>query len=330
MGMYCKICNQETKYELKQFSQFHLRKEHNINIKDYYDKYFRKDGEGFCLECGKETVYNDFRRGYRIFCSFKCAKSSDYVANRISESFLIRDIEKEKQKRKDTCLEKYGVDHISKSEEIKHKIEKSNFERFGVKTNLITKECYDKRWEALNDRKDVINEKRKLYWSEENVLSALNKRKETCLEKYGVDSVFKINEIKEKLKSYHDNKKENTLNRNKGFKKYKKEVYYLTEEKRNELFSNWDGKDYYTRERLITNDEYINMKHHKNVNTNKRQPTIDHKISIHYGFLNKIPIEDVADLKNLCVCGRSINCLKHELCEYEFKNILKEIIENEK
>ena len=37
---------------------------------------------------------------------------------------------------------------------------------------------------------------------------------------------------------------------------------------------------------------------------------IDHKISIHYGFMNGIPAESIADASNLRVISKGENCLK--------------------
>lgn len=37
---------------------------------------------------------------------------------------------------------------------------------------------------------------------------------------------------------------------------------------------------------------------------------IDHKISIHYGFTNGIPAENIAHISNLRVISRGENCLK--------------------
>jgi group I intron endonuclease len=68
----CKICGREFK-NYKSFSN-HLRA-HKITAKGYYDKFFKKEGEGICLACGKETSFISLKEGYRKFCSYSCAKS---------------------------------------------------------------------------------------------------------------------------------------------------------------------------------------------------------------------------------------------------------------
>jgi hypothetical protein len=74
-----------------------------------------------------------------------------------------------KQKRTKTCQEKYGVDHYSQTEEYKQKIKQTSLERYGV--------------EHLGQSK-IIQQK----------------RRETCQEKYGVSYPFQSSEIKRKTK----------------------------------------------------------------------------------------------------------------------------------
>jgi endogenous inhibitor of DNA gyrase (YacG/DUF329 family) len=72
--MKCEICGREFK-NFKTLAR-HLRT-HKITSKNYYDKYLKKEGEGICPICGKETNYINLNKGYRKFCSKKCAKSGE-------------------------------------------------------------------------------------------------------------------------------------------------------------------------------------------------------------------------------------------------------------
>lgn len=64
----CLICKKEfSKNGLK----YHISQTHKISSKDYYDKYFKKEGEGIC-KCGKETVFRGLYEGYRKYCSLSC------------------------------------------------------------------------------------------------------------------------------------------------------------------------------------------------------------------------------------------------------------------
>jgi len=59
--------------------------------------------------CGNKLRYVNFTIGYASFCSLKCSNSSDVV----------------KQKHKETCMVKYGVDNPSKCVDVKKKIRES-------------------------------------------------------------------------------------------------------------------------------------------------------------------------------------------------------------
>jgi hypothetical protein len=74
-----------------------------------------------------------------------------------------------KIKLKNTCLEKYGVEHTSKLDEIKEKVKKTSLERYGNECSL-------------------------------NNIEVKEKSKKTCLEKYGVEHCINNIEIKEKIK----------------------------------------------------------------------------------------------------------------------------------
>jgi hypothetical protein len=87
-----------------------------------------------------------------------------------------------------------------------------------------------------------------------------------------------------------------------AFKKYKHQVNKFTNRNKEELFLNWNGLDYY-------DGEYINnnLKLH---NSNPSYPTIDHKISIFYGFQNNISPEEMGKIDNLVITKRCINSKK--------------------
>jgi G:T-mismatch repair DNA endonuclease (very short patch repair protein) len=47
----------------------HLKRTHNLTRKEYYDKFLKKENEGHCLSCGKETSFSErWQRGYHMFC----------------------------------------------------------------------------------------------------------------------------------------------------------------------------------------------------------------------------------------------------------------------
>lgn len=90
-------------------------------------------------------------------------------------------------------LERYGVKNISQADEVKKKKEDLSLAKFGTKTPLQNREVKGKIKESLEAHHG-------LDWKK--VL--LNKRKNTCLEKYGVDNPSKLAEVKsKKCQRYH-------------------------------------------------------------------------------------------------------------------------------
>ena len=49
----CLICGQEDIGRLKE----HLKNEHSVSLEQYYERFYKRDGAGYCLECGKPTRF---------------------------------------------------------------------------------------------------------------------------------------------------------------------------------------------------------------------------------------------------------------------------------
>jgi len=319
--MICLVCgdNIEKYTSTQSFITHHVAKYHGLNAKEYYDQYARKDGDGVCkCGCGRPTKFVTFINGYRKWHSSQCYIQSSEFSDTIKNSFSVRDIDSESKKRKDTCIKKYGVEHISQLEETKQKVINTNISNCGHYTNLLTQDCYDARWKSLNDNKDTINIKRRESWTPEKIQITLRKRKQTCLEKYGVESVFQLDDVKKHTRQVNvDNGVWLEDGKFNEFQAYRQRVRYYTLLHKDELFENWDGLDYYTGDDLLLLNNDFDGKGYF-----KYQPTIDHKISIFYGFINNIDEKTISHISNLCVCSRSINAQKNILCEFEFKQKL--------
>ena len=71
----CKICGFSIAGSTKQIMMrrffYHLNT-HNISVKDYYDRYDKKPGDGICPICGKPTHFISISEGYRKYCSPAC------------------------------------------------------------------------------------------------------------------------------------------------------------------------------------------------------------------------------------------------------------------
>ena len=126
-----------------------------------------------CPTCGIPLV---FKGMFFKFCSNICAQSSDEI----------------KQKIKQTCLEKYGVDNYNKTKESKEKIKQTCLEKYGVEYFWQSDECKEKIKQTCLEKYGVDSPLK----SEK----IRNKGKQTCLEKYGVDNPAKLEENKEKVK----------------------------------------------------------------------------------------------------------------------------------
>ena len=167
--------------------------------------------------------------------------------------------------------------------------------------------------------------------------SSIKKRKETCLEKYGNEYVVISDYSKEKTKIIFDEKYDGHPMRNKEIKNkiikkgkitkikrglvipdeeltewelYRRIVRNITNSNKKKLIEDWNGFDYYDGEYIKEN---FDVKH-----TDYDFPTIDHKISIIYGFKNNIPPEEIGDLSNLCMTKKGINSSKSFLTEEDY------------
>jgi len=76
-------------------------------------------------------------------------------------------------------------------------------------------------------------------------------------------------------------------------------------------------------------NEYIKENFKLNSN-NKNYPTIDHKNSIFYGFINNVSSNEIGGLSNLCITKRFINGSKNKKTEEEFYEVFKNIQRNDR
>lgn len=129
----CKVCNKELK-NIAALGQ-HIR-QHGLNSQTYYDKYLKQnDNEGICPECGKPTRSLGFK-GYKKYCSNKCANNSKEV----------------KEKQQKTSLERYGTKNVAQSSKIKTKISESvKSEKCQKQTKKTNLEKYGTEWPNQNE-----------------------------------------------------------------------------------------------------------------------------------------------------------------------------------
>jgi hypothetical protein len=211
-----------------------------------------------------------------------------------------------KEKSKITLMNNWGVESFSKTEDFKkiiqdkkgmivEKIKNTFIEKYGVNHYVQTAE-----WKSK-------------YLS--NILEIEKKRKETCIEKYGVENVSQIKQIYDKIiKTKIETNQiipEELLSE---WDVYKRKIRKITNSNKKSLFENWNGLDYYDGENIRSCFSYSH--------THRFYPTIDHKISVFYGFKNNIEPEIVGDIENLCITKRYLNCIKSKMIEVEFNKII--------
>lgn len=194
-----------------------------------------------------------------------------------------------------TSIHKYGVDNYSKTDEYKKRVESTNIEKYGYKTNLLSPEYISNIKSILKDKYGTENfyEINRFY----------KKKKEKFILKQN------LNDIKSNIIYSEDLYNNDSVNND--YLLYRNEVRRITKSNIKELLSKWSGYDYYDGEYILENYKFDH--------NDPKYPTIDHKISVYYGFKNNIAPDVIADILNLCVTKRCINSKKRDIIEDDFK-----------
>jgi hypothetical protein len=196
--MLCKICNKQFNDNLT-FVR-HLRKDHNICSKHYYNMFIKKEYEGICPVCGKPTPYLSISVGYQKHCGCKCAQNNPQVFNTFRDNNPQKMVET-KIKTQQTNLERYGVTNPFKSPEIQQKHINTLMEKYGVTNSYQIPNIKEKAivnshtTEANNKRVTTVKAKIKKIEKEFNCTQAqkiLNKTKSSGWYQCGVVEFLKI------------------------------------------------------------------------------------------------------------------------------------------
>lgn len=332
--IFCKEDNKNSYMTIDSFPRHYLKKQFGLTLKEYYDKWYKTKDEENCAVCSKETTFDS--NGYRKFCSKTCARKDPTYGDKIKASFVKRDKLKEQEKREKTNIKKYGKKTYSQTKDFNEKRLQTNIERYGESKDFSSKSHREYAAIVLESDKESINKKRSDSWTDEKIKVAGEKRLDTLKTKYGagIISTSQLVEVKEKiLKSLYKSglaktRKTNEylgrwlpLHKHDKFKVYRMEVNKETNKNIKLLYDLWDGTDYYTKELLICNTIF-SLTSDKHYNTNRMQPTVDHKTSVKFGFINNIEPSEIGKIENLCVCSKYINSMKSSKTESEFKELL--------
>ena len=158
----CKICGKE--FDKNNALTLHLKKEHNISRKEYFDTYlepyFHK-----CPYCNKERLWN--LTNYRVTCGSKECKQKNFET---------------------VCLKKYGSKNPSSNQDVKEKKKQTKFERYGDENYNNREKCKQTTFDHYGVE----------YPLQSHIVD--KKRMETCLEKYGTEYGFQSDSVKQKIK----------------------------------------------------------------------------------------------------------------------------------
>jgi ribosomal protein L31 len=183
----CPICNKPTKYiSYSRMVYNHAIKEHNITIKEFYDKFIKKEGEGKCTKCGKETDFLYLSKGYKKMCSTCyptmfckiCNKDTDYGVNTFYKHHL--------KKFHNITAEEYYKQYINTDEKV------GICKMCGKSTNFIS--IVDGFYDYCSVQCTSIlgaNKNKELFknMSPDELKERTDKYRNTCLERYGDTNV---------------------------------------------------------------------------------------------------------------------------------------------
>ena len=160
-----------------------------------------------CPVCGGKVSLINGVKGYHEYCSIKCSRNSEATMSKLKETKKERygdENYNNRNKARETCLERYGVGMALQSGSIREKSKNTKKERYGdenynnsSKSRITKKERYgDENYN--NSSKSRITKKER--YGDENYNNR-NKARETCQERYGADNPFQADGVKEKSRN---------------------------------------------------------------------------------------------------------------------------------
>lgn len=173
-------------------------------------------------DCDNSVGFTN-RHIYSGFCSIKCSTNSNRVKEKRMNTTLERygvehnsQMDTYKEKYKKTMIDRYGVSHPMKSPKLKEKLKQTNIKKYGFESRFMDEEFRNKIKSDFKDKYgvenpfelDQVKEKIKItnlerYGAENPYQSEEIKKKirKTNLEKYGVEHIMQNKEFSEKAKS---------------------------------------------------------------------------------------------------------------------------------
>lgn len=182
----CKICDTTlTSTRIGMVLHKHLDMYHNIDAKSYYIKYVNPNAQTICPFCGAPNKFYNAINGYSATCGNK-----ECTSKRLSQIMSSAEVQ---QKKVNTTLERYGVEHHLQNSEIMAKQVKTNIEHLGVKHALQDKSIKHKQEQTMVNRYGVAHASQNKSIRSEQSIS----RQRTMIQRYGTTNSFKIEKEEE-------------------------------------------------------------------------------------------------------------------------------------
>jgi len=255
--MKCEICDKDCN-DIRGLS-IHLVKKHlfeNNQLKDYYDKYLKKDNEGKCYFCKKDNPFINMSIGYHRICGakeclgktratgtyeflmYKYNLSKEDAIKMMNDRAINRGI-----KIKDGLQKKFNDnDNFFKEKSHQTKeywIKRGYNEKDAIKkVKEIFHKIHNKTWEKRRNNPELyqnINTTQIGYWlkkgysEEESKLKIIERQKtfslDTCINKYGEEKGLEIYNLRQKNWSEKIEKKY----KNGEFQKFRSEPFSYDE-----------------------------------------------------------------------------------------------------
>ena len=165
---------------------------HNMNQKDYYDKWLKSNNDGICDICGKETEFKA-TRFYRKTCSRKCADElfKKVCLEKYGSTSPLGN-KKLRLKGIATSIKKYGTTYPCQSTQVKETCKQNNLKKYGVENTFQTEENKEKMKKTWLAKYGVDNPNR-----DKNVREKI---KQTCIKRFGTEYALQNSDVREKGK----------------------------------------------------------------------------------------------------------------------------------
>ena len=169
----------------------HLRWEHNdYSIKKYYDKFLKKETEGHCLNCGKETTFSHSKIRYNTYCCTYCMKHSDVYKQRCAVGVSKVWASRFENERKEISKKALETSKKNPNYEINKKL--INVRMYANKTEDEIKEIKEKR---IKSSKETWKNRTK-----EDNMEMQKKTRKTKKKKYGNETYNNREQAKKTMK----------------------------------------------------------------------------------------------------------------------------------